>query len=175
MCEAEGELLSRTDETENIGWKKRADGELMKIVLIHGQSHRGSTWNVANILLQELEGEKEVGEFFLPRDLNHFCLGCFRCLEGREMCPFWEEKRLLDRAVREADLLIFTTPNYCMMPSAPMKAFLDLNFVNWMAHKPYEEMFHKRAVVIPPQPGPGQERQRRLWQITLKTGAFPRC
>ena len=95
----------------------------MKIVLIHGQSHRGSTWNVANILLQELKGEKEVEEFFLPRDLNHFCLGCFRCLEGREMCPFWEEKRLLDRAVREADLLIFTTPNYCMMPSAPMKAF----------------------------------------------------
>lgn len=36
----------------------------MKIVLIHGQSHRGSTWNVANILLQELEGEKEVGNFF---------------------------------------------------------------------------------------------------------------
>ena len=77
--------MSRTAETENIGWKKRSDGELMKIVLIHGQSHRGSTWNVANILLQELEGEKEVGEFFLPRDLNHFCLGCFRCLEGREM------------------------------------------------------------------------------------------
>lgn len=27
MCEAEGELLSRTDETENIGWKKRSDVE----------------------------------------------------------------------------------------------------------------------------------------------------
>ena len=27
LCEAEGELLSRTDETENIGWKKRSDVE----------------------------------------------------------------------------------------------------------------------------------------------------
>lgn len=174
MCEAEGELLSRTDETENIGWKKRADGELMKIVLIHGQSHRGSTWNVANILLQELEGEKEVGEFFLPRDLNHFCLGCFRCLEGREMCPFWEEKRLLDRAVREADLLIFTTTNYCMMPSAPMKAFLDLNFVNWMAHKPYEEMFHKRAVVISTAAGAGAGKAAALVADNLENWGIPK-
>ena len=174
MCEAEGELLSRTDETENIGWKKRADGELMKIVLIHGQSHRGSTWNVANILLQELKGEKEVEEFFLPRDLNHFCLGCFRCLEGREMCPFWEEKRLLDRAVREADLLIFTTPNYCMMPSAPMKAFLDLNFVNWMAHKPYEEMFHKRAVVISTAAGAGAGKAAALVADNLENWGIPK-
>ena len=174
MCEAEVELLSRTDETENIGWKKRSDVELMKIVLIHGQSHRGSTWNVANILLQELEGEKEVGEFFLPRDLNHFCLGCFRCLEGREMCPFWEEKRLLDRAVREADLLIFTTPNYCMMPSAPMKAFLDLNFVNWMAHKPYEEMFHKRAVVISTAAGAGAGKAAALVADNLENWGIPK-
>ena len=44
----------------------------MKIVVIHGQNHKGSTWNVANILLQDITCEKEVKEFFLPKDLNHF-------------------------------------------------------------------------------------------------------
>lgn len=55
----------------------------MKIVLIHGQNHKGSTWNVSNILLQNISCEKEVTEFFLPRDLNHFCTGCYSCLESR--------------------------------------------------------------------------------------------
>ena len=120
----------------------------MKIVMIHGQNHKGNTWNVANILLQDITCEKEVKEFFLPKDLNHFCIGCYNCVEGRDKCPFWEDKKTIDDAVKEADLLILTTPNYCMMPSASMKAFLDLFFTNWLSHKPYEEMFRKRAVVI---------------------------
>ena len=46
----------------------------MKIVLIHGQAHKGSTWHIADMLLQNIECEKQVREFFLPRELNHFCL-----------------------------------------------------------------------------------------------------
>lgn len=134
----------------------------MKIVLIHGQNHKGSTWNVANLLVQKITGEKEVKEFFLPRDLNHFCVGCYSCLEGREKCPFWEDKQPMDEAMNEADLLILTTPNYCMMPSAPMKAFLDLFFTNWMSHKPQESMFHKRAVVISTASGAGAGKATKL-------------
>ena len=134
----------------------------MKIVVIHGQNHKGSTWNVANILLQELTCEKEVKEFFLPKDLNHFCVGCYSCVEGREKCPFWEEKQPIDDAINEADFLILTTPNYCMMPSAPMKAFLDLFFTNWLSHKPQESMFRKRAVVISTAAGAGANKAGRL-------------
>ena len=76
--------------------------------------------------LSESEFDNMVKEFFLPKDLNHFCTGCYRCLENREKCPFWEDKKPMDDAIKAADLLILTTPNYCMMPSAPMKAFLDL-------------------------------------------------
>lgn len=54
----------------------------MKIVIIHGQNHKGNTWNVANVLLQNITGDKEVKEFFLPKDLNHFCIGCYSCIEG---------------------------------------------------------------------------------------------
>ena len=116
----------------------------MKIVMIHGQNHKGSTWNIGNLLVQRIQGENEVKEYFLPRDLNHFCTGCFACLEARERCPYWREKAPIQQDLLDADLLIFTSPNYCMMPSAPMKAFLDLFFTNWMSHKPLREMFSKR-------------------------------
>ena len=100
----------------------------MKITMIHGQNHKGSTWHVANELLKNIGAEHEVKEFFLPKDLNHFCLGCYACVRSPEQCPFREDKEPIDVALREADLLIFTTPNYCMMPSAPMKAFIELFF-----------------------------------------------
>lgn len=146
----------------------------MKIVLIHGQNHKGSTWNVANILLQNISCEKEVKEFFLPRDLNHFCLGCYSCLEEREKCPFWNEKKIIDDSIKEAELLVFTTPNYCMMPSAPMKAFLDLFYTNWLTHKPQEEMFRKRAVVISTTAGAGAGKAAKLVADNLFNWGIPK-
>ena len=145
----------------------------MKIVVIHGQNHKGSTWNVANILLQDITGEKEVKEFFIPRDLNHFCTGCYSCLESRKNCPFWEDKKPINDAMKEANLQILTTPNYCMMPSAPMKAFLDLFFTNWLAHKPYEEMFKKRAVVISTASGAGAGKASKLVASNLLNWGIP--
>ena len=129
---------------------------------------------MANILLQDMTCPKEVTEFFLPRDLNHFCTGCYACLEGREKCPFWEDRKKLDDALRAADLLILTTPNYCMMPSAPMKAFLDLSFTNWLSHKPYEEMFGKRAVVISTAAGAGAGKAAKLVANNLLNWGIPK-
>ena len=50
--------------------------------------------------------------------------------------------------VEKADILIFTTPTYCLRASAPMKSFIDLTFTYWMSHKPRKCMFKKRAVVV---------------------------
>ena len=145
----------------------------MKIVMIHGQNHKGSTWNIANLLLQKLPGEKEVKEYFLPRDMNHFCSGCYACLEARERCPYWREKEPMLHQMRETDLLILTSPNYCMMPSAPMKAFLDLFFTNWMSHKPLREMFSKRAVVISSAAGAGAKKAAKLIGNNLANWGIP--
>ena len=46
----------------------------MKIVIIHGQSHEGSTCMVARELAGKVGGETR--EFFLPRDFDCFCTGC---------------------------------------------------------------------------------------------------
>ena len=127
----------------------------MKVLLIHGQNHQGSTCHIGRLIVEQIEQKKEVAEFFLPRDLNHFCMGCYQCIEGDEKCPFYEEKHTIMEAVEKADILIFTTPTYCLRASAPMKAFLDLTFTYWMSHRPRQSMFSKRAVVVSTAAGSG--------------------
>ena len=60
-----------------------------------------------------------------------------------------------------------------MMPSAPMKAFLDLFFTNWLSHKPYEEMFKKRAVVISTAAGAGAGKAAKLVANNLVNWGVP--
>lgn len=128
----------------------------MKIVLIHGQNHKGSSYHIGRLLAEQFP-EGEICEFFLPKDLEHFCLGCYNCIENEEKCPFYAEKKRIMDKVEKADLLIFTTPTYCMRASASMKAFIDLTFTYWMPHKPRACMFSKKAVVISTAAGSGMK------------------
>lgn len=127
----------------------------MKIVMIHGQNHKGSTYHIGRMLAEQLALQEDITEFFLPGDLNHHCLGCYTCLEDETKCPFYDEKKVIADAMEKADLLIFTTPNYCMAPSAPMKAFIDLFFQYWISHRPRKSMFSKKAVVLSTTAGIG--------------------
>lgn len=127
----------------------------MKIVLIHGQNHKGSSYTIGRMIADKVEVEKEITEFFLPKDLNHFCLGCYKCIEGDDNCPFYEEKRNIMDEVEKADLLIFTTPTYCLRASAPMKSFIDFTFTYWIAHRPRKCMYSKKAVVVSTAAGQG--------------------
>ena len=126
----------------------------MKIVLIHGQNHKGSSYHIGRLLAEQF-GDSKVQEFFLPKDLEHFCIGCYSCIENEEKCPFYAEKNRIMQEVEKADLLIFTTPTYCMRASAPMKSFIDLTFTYWMSHMPRACMFSKKAVVISTAAGAG--------------------
>lgn len=127
----------------------------MKITMINGQNHKGSTYHMGKLLIDNISGKKEVKEFFLPKDLNHFCAGCYTCIEDETKCPYYEEKNTIMKEVEQSDLLVFTTPNYCMAPSAPLKAFIDLTFTYWFSHKPRGCMFDKKAVVIATTAGAG--------------------
>lgn len=127
----------------------------MKIVIINGQNHKGSTYNIGIRLARKLAGDEHITEFFLPRDLNHFCLGCYSCMKDMTICPYYDEKKTIADAMENADLLIFTSPNYCMLPSAPMKAFIDFFYQYWIPHRPQANMFKKKAVVISTTAGMG--------------------
>ena len=82
----------------------------MKIVMINGQNHKGSTYNIGRMLAEKIGNAEDIVEFFLPRDLDHFCLGCYTCIDDDSKCPFYEEKSRIMKEVEEADILIFTTP-----------------------------------------------------------------
>lgn len=146
----------------------------MKIVLIHGQNHRGSSYHIGRLIADKISGEKEITEFFLPRDLEHFCTGCYRCITDESKCPFYTEKHKIMHAAEQADLLIFTTPTYCMRASAPMKSFLDLTFTYWMIHKPRACMFEKKAVVVSTAAGRGTKTAVRDVATALKYWGVPR-
>lgn len=145
----------------------------MKTVIINGQNHKGSTYNIGISLARRLADDDEITEFFLPKDLNHFCLGCYTCLKDDTKCPFYDDKKVIADAIDDADLLILTTPNYCMMPSAPMKSFIDLFFQYWIPHRPRANMFRKKAVVISTTAGTGAGKACTMLKRTLAYWGVP--
>lgn len=120
----------------------------MKIVMLNGQNHRGSTYHIGRMIADKITGDNDIREFFFPRDLNHFCTGCYKCIEDEKACPYYEEKKVILDAIEVAEVLIVTTPTYCLHASAPLKAFIDLTFDYWMSHRPRKSMFSKRAVIV---------------------------
>lgn len=128
----------------------------MHIVIIHGQSHKGSTYHIARMLADKLSGE--VKEFFLPRDFGEFCAGCTQCFEQSEtLCPHYEKLRPLTEAIDEADVIILASPVYVYHATGAMKAFLDHYGYRWMVHRPEAKMFRKQAVCISTAAGAGMK------------------
>ena len=57
----------------------------MKVTIINGQNHKGSTYNIGRILAQKIAINEEITEFFLPKDMPEFCVGCNKCF-GENLC-----------------------------------------------------------------------------------------
>ena len=128
----------------------------MKTVIIHGQSHEGTTCYIARLLAGKLGGE--VAEFFLPRDFGEFCLGCTSCfVKGEDKCPHFGKLEPLTKAIDDADVIIFASPVYVYHATGAMKAFLDHYGYRWMVHRPDERMFKKQAVCISTAAGAGMK------------------
>lgn len=126
----------------------------MNIVIIHGQSHQGSTYHIAAMLAKKLKGN--ITEFFLPRDFGSFCIGCTSCFEKSEtLCPHYEKLHPITKAIDDADVIILASPVYVYHATGAMKAFLDHYGYRWMVHRPEEKMFRKQAVCISTAAGAG--------------------
>lgn len=128
----------------------------MKITMIHGQSHKGSTYHIAEMLARKIGGE--VTEFFLPRDFDKFCIGCNQCfMKNESLCPHYEAISPITRAMDEADVLILDSPVYVFHVTGAMKAFLDHYGYRFMVHRPAKVMFTKQAVCISTAAGAGMK------------------
>lgn len=138
----------------------------MKITIIHGQSHKGSTYHLAHSLAEKLGGE--ITEFFLPRDFGEFCVGCTTCFMNSETkCPHHERLSPITAALDEADVIILESPVYVMHVTGAMKALLDHYGYRFMVHRPEEKMFSKQAVCISTAAGAGMKSTNNDMAVSL--------
>ena len=121
----------------------------MKITVINGTEKQGVTCHLKEIFLEPFRDDAEITEFYLPRDCPGFCAGCTVCfLKDEHLCKDAEYIQKIEKAMLEADLLVFTSPAYVFHATGAMKAMLDHFGYRWMPHRPAKEMFGKRAVII---------------------------
>ncbi len=128
----------------------------MKVLIISGTAHKGSTYHIGRIIAEKLTSPENISEVFLPKDFGEFCCGCTKCFtETESKCPHYEKLSPITQLIDSSDVLIFTSPVYVYHCTGAMKAFLDHYGWRWMAHRPEEKMFSKQAVVVSTAAGAG--------------------
>jgi multimeric flavodoxin WrbA len=126
----------------------------MKITLLHGQNHKGSTYHIARMLADKIGGE--IDEFFLPQDFSGGCSGCLACLhKGRQYCPRAERLGVIFSSMLSSDVIVIGSPTYVMEMTSHLKGFFEHIYTAWLAHRPEEAMFSKTAVVVSTAAGMG--------------------
>ena len=129
----------------------------MKITVINGTEKHGITYKLKEMFLEPFRDKAEITEFYLPKDGPGFCIGCITCFgKDEKLCKDAACVQKIEKALLEADLLVFTSPSYVMHPTGAMKALLDHFGYRWMPHRPAKEMFGKRAVIITQALGAGE-------------------
>lgn len=132
----------------------------MKITVIHGGRKNGSTYHCAKRFIEAVsertENEPEVTEFLLTQDAPTFCKGCFSCFQnGENTCPHADKVQPIAEAIKQADIVVLTSPVYAMDVTGQMKTLLDHLCYMWMSHRPAPEMFRKVGVTISTTAGAG--------------------
>ena len=121
----------------------------MNIAVINGTEIKGCTYNIKEIFLNNFRDGNKVVEYYLPKDLPHFCCGCKTCFfKSEAQCPHAQYVMPIWESILSADLLVFASPVYALRTTAQMKSLLDHLCVHWMVHRPDEKMFSKRAVIL---------------------------
>ena len=129
----------------------------MKITVVNGTEKHGITYKLKEMFLEPFKDKAEITEFYLPKDGPGYCVGCITCFgKGEKLCKDAACIQKIEKALLEADLLVFTSPSYVMHPTGAMKALLDHFGYRWMPHRPAKEMFGKRAVIITQALGAGE-------------------
>lgn len=128
----------------------------MKVLIISGTNHKGSTYHIGRMVAEKLALAEDIREVFLPRDFDEFCYGCTSCfMKGEEHCPHYAKLKPITELIDGAEVIIMTSPVYVYHATGQMKALLDHYGWRWMSHRPDERMFGKQAVVVATAAGAG--------------------
>ena len=121
----------------------------MKITIINGTEVKGCTYHIKEAFLTTLRNVHEIKEFYLPKDMPHYCCGCKVCFfQSENNCPHANEVSPIWSSMLDADLIVITAPVYGLGIPAGLKALLDHLCVHWMVHRPNPAMFSKNAVIM---------------------------
>lgn len=141
----------------------------MKAVILHGQSHKGSTYHITKMLIDELNIQEDNIKEFRVNDVKP-CVGCFTCIvKDEKLCPQADAIQPIIAAIVEADIVVAESPNYCMGMTGQMKIFFDHLAYRWISHRPEPSMKHKIGIAISTTAGIGagtvtkQIRQQFFW------------
>jgi multimeric flavodoxin WrbA len=134
----------------------------MKVAVLHGQKHKGSTYHISKLLIDKLDCAKGDVKEFCANDISD-CIGCFQCIiKGEENCPHRSHTEEIIKAIEEANIIIFDSPTYCMNMSGQLKTFFDHMGYRWMSHRPHPSMRQKIGVAISTTAGAGAKKTTKL-------------
>ena len=130
---------------------------MTKITVIHGQLHKGSTYNITKQVIDKLSNvDTQVDEYFMPRDTPNYCIGCYKCFnESENACPQSDKVQRIVKSMESSDLIIINSPTYCYGMTGQLKTLFDHFGYMWLSHRPKEAMFNKVGLVISTTAGAG--------------------
>lgn len=135
----------------------------MEITIIHGQTHKGSTYHITELLKNKIiTQETVVHEFYLPKDMPHPCNGCFQCIKkGEQYCPHYEKVNKIVQATEKSEVILIDSPTYCFSMTGQLKTVFDHFGFMWLTHRPNASMFHKNGIAISTAAGAGAKKVTR--------------
>lgn len=143
----------------------------MNILIINGTQRKGSTYHITHQIVSKLDPRLQpvITEFFLPKDMPHFCVGCYNCIyKGEERCPHANQVDPIRKAMSASDLIIVTSPVYVFDVSGQLKALFDHFGYQWMSHRPRSEMFKTIGLSVVTGAGAGMKPTSKTIQTNMK-------
>jgi multimeric flavodoxin WrbA len=114
-----------------------------KVTALVGAARKGYTYEATREFLDQLEASGGVEAELVRLSDYHLepCRGCKACFaKGEEFCPLKDDRDALLAKMKDADGVVFASPNYSFQVSALMKLFLDR--LGYLCHRP---QFHGKA------------------------------
>ena len=138
-------------------------GKKIKITVIHGQLHKGSSYNITKqVIDKSFSEDKEIDQYFMPRDTPSYCIGCYKCFnESEKSCPQAEKVGRIVKSMEVSDIIIVNSPTYCYGMTGQLKTLFDHFGYMWLSHRPKEVMFNKVGIVISTASGAGARKVTR--------------
>lgn len=136
----------------------------MKILVVMGSPHKGSTYQACENLRSEMEQYNRYDfEYLWLKDVLLLpCRGCYSCIrKGEQTCPNQDDATVIGQKMAQADGIVFASPVYGMNVTGQMKTFIDR--FSYIFHRP--RFFGKKACLVVTTGALGQKEV--IWYLDM--------